>query len=175
MGKSTMKKKIFLTLSVVVVLGMVGWAVYYGYGKYQKKLLWEEGTKPFNTLTKIREAMNPVTGEPTDYNKKTMVVLFSSECDHCQQETDTLASHLDELENTQLWFISFEEERQALNFLMRKKMLDHPDFHLFITTPEEAKAVFGPLWLPQTFLYDGNQLKEGFLGPVKFEQISSFL
>lgn len=171
-----MKKKIVIAAIVLAVLGLGGWGAYYAYGAYQKKKLWEEGTKPFNTLTKIREAMNPVTGNPTDFNKKTIVMLFNSECDHCQAEMDILSQHLDDLKDIQMWFISFEEERQALNFLMRKKMMNHPDMQLFITNPEEAKALFGVLWMPQTFLYKGNQLKEGFLGPIKFEeQIVPFL
>lgn len=171
-----MKKKLIISIIVLVALGLVGWGSYYGYGEYQKKKLWEEGTKPFNTLTKIREVMNPVTGNPTDFNKKTMVMLFNSECDHCQAQMDILSKNLREMKDIQLWFISFEEERQALNYLLRKKMLDHPDMQLFITTPEEAKALFGALWMPQTFLYKGNQLKKGFLGPVKFEDsIAPFL
>lgn len=171
-----MKKKIVFSIVVLLVLGLGAWGGYYGYGEYQKKKLWEEGTRPFNTLTKIREVMNPVTGNPTDFNKKTMVMLFNSECDHCQEAMGILSTHLDDLKDIQLWFISFEEERQALDYLMRKKMLSHPDMQLFITTPEEAKSLFGALWMPQTFLYKGNQLKKGFLGPVKFEDsIAPFL
>lgn len=165
-----MKKKIIISVIVLAVLGLGAWGGYYGYGAYQKKKLWEEGTRPFNTLTKVREGMNPVTGNPTDFNKKTMVVLFNSECDHCQEQITVLSKRLKELEDLQLWFISFEEERQALNYLIRKKILNHPDMQLFITTPEEAKSMFGPLWMPQTFLYEDNQLKEGFLGPVKFDE-----
>lgn len=171
-----MKKKIIISIIVLAALGLGGWGGYWGYGEYKKKKAWEEGTRPFNTLTKIRAAMNPVTGDPTDFNKKTMVMLFNSECDHCQAEMDILSKNLDALKDIQLWFISFEEENQALNFLLRKKMLNHPDMQLFITYPEDAKALFGALWLPQTFLYEDNQLKEGFLGPINFkEQIVPFL
>lgn len=175
-----MKKKLIIAFIAVVVLGAGGWM---GHGKYQeyqkeaeKKRMWEEGTRPFNTLTKIRAAMNPVTGEPTNYNKTTLVMFFNSECDHCQQEADELAAHFDQLKETQLWFISFEEQNQAHNFLKSKKLTDHSDFHLFITTPEEAKALFGVTWLPQTFIYEENRLVTGFLGPAKFaEKIAPYL
>ena len=171
-----MKKKLVIALVVLCGLGLVGWGGYYAYGEYQQKQIWEEATRPFNTLTKIREAMNPIMGQPTDFNKKTMVVFFNSECDHCKAEADVLSKHFEQLLDIQLWFITFEEAGQARSFLRRKRLTGHPDFHLFITTPEEAKALFGGLWMPQTLLYEDNQLERGFLGPVKFdEQIEPFL
>ena len=120
--------------------------------------------------------MSPVNEAPTDFNKRTIVILFNSECDHCQAEADILSERMDELRDIQLWFISFEESEQALAFLNEKGLTRHPDYHLFSTNPEEAKAMFGVLWLPQTFLYEENQLTKGFLGPIKFdEQIGPFL
>ena len=134
-----LKKKLIGAAVVLIGVALAGWGGYNAYGEYQKKKLWEEGTRPFNTLTKIREAMNPVTGQPTDFNKKTMVILFNSECDHCQAEANILVSQMDLLKDIQLWFISFEEELQAQTFLEEKQLSAHPDFHLFITEPEQAK------------------------------------
>lgn len=175
-----MKKKWIVAALVALLLGAGCWFGYQTYEAYQveaeKQRIWDEATRPFNTLTKVRGAMNPVTGEPSNYTKTTLVIFFNSECDHCQQEMEELSSHLKALEHTQFWFISFEEQDQAYDFLNSKGFIQLPDSHLFITTPEEAKALFGGTWMPQTFIYQDNQLITGYLGPVTFdEKIAPYL
>ncbi len=131
----------------------------------------EKESKPsFQTLTGVNRVLKPVMGgAPNGFNGKTVLMLFNSECEHCQEEIASIVANLDKFDGIQLWFVSFEEEEAVSYFLLQKGVMAHNASYSFWIDPEIAFKTFGPLKFPQTFVYQDNQLLTSFLGNVEIE------
>ncbi len=161
-------KNWFIAIAVIGFGGLISWWLT---GKSDTDLSAEDSTRNFNTLTKLLPALNPVMGgEPSNFTKKTLVILFNSECEHCQKETENLAKHMRELSDAQIWWVSFEEVETMSYFLVQKGVTAHPETYAFTIEPEKAMEVYGFLGMPQTFVYQDNRLMDAFLGPITFEE-----
>ena len=126
----------------------------------------------FQTLTDVNEVLKPVMGgSPTSFNNKTILMLFNSECEHCQQEISDIVENIKSFDGIQLWFVSFEEEEATSYFLLQKGVMARNASYSFWIDPEVAYKTFGPLRFPQTFVYQDNQLVKSFLGPIEVNKM----
>ncbi|WP_445748593.1 TlpA family protein disulfide reductase [Polaribacter sp.] len=90
--------------------------------------------------------------------KKTIVfVYFNSDCDYCQSEAAKIEEHLNDFNNTQWVFVSFENAIKIENFSKTYK-LNNRENVLFL---EDKKAIFATIFNANTFpfivVYDSDR------------------
>lgn len=54
--------------------------------------------------------------------KKTVLMLFGPDCEHCQHMADSIKAHLDELKNVNLYMFSFAELKDVRRFAEKYKL-----------------------------------------------------
>lgn len=168
-------KKYFFLLLLVVLLGGLGFAGYKLFKHQEERREFERSTNNYSELTKIRAELVALAGEPKDYNQPTLVVFFNSECDHCQAEALEIAQHLEEFLSGQIWWISFQEPENILNFLESYGLMDYSGSFPFSIEPEKAQRLFGRIRMPQTMVFENNRIQAEFIGEVDFaEELADF-
>ncbi|WP_299106094.1 redoxin domain-containing protein [uncultured Tenacibaculum sp.] len=109
-------------------------------------------------------------------NIPTVFIYFNSDCDYCQSEAIKIKQRLNEFENIQLVFISFESKKEIEQFAKRYE-LNNKENIVFL---EDKKAEFSELFdvhsIPYVIVYDSNhKLLKKFKGVTKIDNILKVL
>jgi thioredoxin-related protein len=54
--------------------------------------------------------------------KKTVLMLFSPDCEHCQHMADSMRNHMEEMQDVQIYMFSFMDLYQIKNFAAKYKL-----------------------------------------------------
>ena len=119
----------------------------------------------------------PANKTPTMIDgKPTLIILFNSECEHCQYEAGQLQKRHREFAHAGVYLLMTEPYARAQAFA-RTYGLDTLDMmHVGTLTGEEAYRAFGPTSVPHLFIYgpDG-QLRKEYKGETKLEAVLPYL
>lgn len=125
-------------------------------------------TLPDGKITNKRELLKK--------NIKTMVFVFSVDCDHCKTLTEEMLKNIDKFKNAQILMITpFKRE-------LMKEYYDHYNIKKYknITMASEPSRqimyFYNLHYFPGLFIYDKNQqFVKGFEGTAKLEELAALL
>lgn len=119
-----------------------------------------------STQVRVHDFLSP--GKPT------VVVLFNSECEHCQKEIAAIQSHRSLPIQANIFLISTENCKAIDKFI---KSNDIPSsLHFFHLPSGKFSQEFGQVLFPSIYLYDKDKvLIKHFIGNTKPETISGLL
>lgn len=109
-------------------------------------------------------------------NRKSVIVYFDSECDHCQYELDQIISNTEKFIKADVVLTSSESIRAIKQFVETNYPVAPDNIRFLKTNPDEASKTFGSLAVPQIFIYgaDGVLMKK-FNGETKIDAILQYL
>ncbi|NCT10868.1 MAG: redoxin domain-containing protein [Flavobacteriia bacterium] len=104
--------------------------------------------------------------------KSIIFVYFNSDCDYCQSEAVKIREHINDFNNIQWVFVSFENATKIENFASTYK-LNNRENVLFL---EDKKAVFATIFnantIPFIVIYDSNKkLLKQFKGVTSIKSL----
>lgn len=160
-----MKKKLIYIIGLLMISGM-GWLIYSGVGKLEKK---DQIISRYANLAELLKSLDhPDLADASIAT--TVLVYFSSECDHCKWEIQKIAENIDDFSTHRLLLVSLDPEQQAIEFLEKHQLRQ---FYLNAPAVKVADAFVGGV--PQIFTYRDNELIKHFHGEVKLEAIFNTL
>lgn len=109
-------------------------------------------------------------------NRKTIVVYFDSECDHCQYELNQIFLNRRSFKNSDIILTSSELISTIKHYAEGNCPQDSDNIRFTKINQDEAYETFGSLAVPQIFIYgaDGILIKE-FKGETKIDVVLQYL
>ena len=109
-------------------------------------------------------------------NRKTMVVYFDSECDHCQYELNQIFINKNSFKDSDIILMSSELISTIKRYAEKSCPGDLHNIRFTKINPDEAYETFGSLVVPQIFIYgtDGMLIKE-FKGETEIDVVLQYL
>ncbi len=105
-------------------------------------------------------------------NEATLLMIFSPECGHCQNETRELIKNIDHFKNTQILMVTWLPYNEMVSFYKMFKLADYPQ----ITVAWDRKDFFLPYYevqmYPKLVVYDKKgKYVNSFSGPINLEDV----
>lgn len=126
---------------------------------------------PQFTINKASDSI-AFTREDLKRKKETVFIIFSPDCDHCQQETKDLLATIDKFSKTQIVMITSLPYDQMKLFYEEFKIADYPTITMGNDPYYFFHTFFNTRYLPSIFIYDKKgKFKKSFEGSVKIEKI----
>ena len=110
--------------------------------------------------------------------KRTMLMIFSPQCEHCAYTIDSLKRNAAMFKNTQFVLVAEDRNKQYMKDFIRKADIgSHP---LFKNTGTEKGNLIYYIYnyqvLPQVNFYNSNnKLEKSFTGPAPFDSLKMFI
>ncbi|HRO45039.1 thioredoxin-like domain-containing protein [Agriterribacter sp.] len=108
--------------------------------------------------------------------KKTVIMLFSPDCEHCKHETELIKKNISQFSGTQIVMVT------PMPFAKMQEFYEHFELHKFknITVGRDPKFFFSNYfkvhYLPFFAIYDKNyKLLKTFEGSTKLEDLVKYL
>ena len=101
-----------------------------------------------------------------------MIMLFSPDCEHCQDQTAILVKNMDKLKNTEIIMSTFQPVYKMKDFCNTYKLVKYPNVHV----GRDVKYFFGPYYRmkysPFIAIYDKDRkLVRVFEGGAKIDKL----
>jgi len=109
-------------------------------------------------------------------NRKTIVVYFDSECDHCQYELNQIFINKNAFNDSDIILMSSELISTIKRYAEKSCPGDFDNIRFTKINPDEAYETFGSLVVPQIFIYgtDGKLIKD-FKGETNIDVVLQYL
>lgn len=107
------------------------------------------------------DSSSSITKASLAENKKTMIMYFSPDCDHCQHQTEAMLKSIDRFKGVQIVMATYQPFEEMVTFYRKYKIAGFPQIQL----GRDTKFFFVPFYqirdLPYMALYDtkGNLIK----------------
>ncbi|MEO7961571.1 MAG: redoxin domain-containing protein [Ginsengibacter sp.] len=116
------------------------------------------------------------TREDLKKNRPVMFMIFSPDCDHCQNETRQMLDNIEKFKNTQIVMVTYLPYEEMIAFYKNYDIARYPQ----ITMARDTKFFFPVFFkvenLPSIFIYDKKQkLRKAFDGDVSIDSLTSAL
>jgi peroxiredoxin len=116
------------------------------------------------TLDNSQLAINELEGN-------NILILFQSDCDHCQREAKEIREHLNSFREYDIYFISADQFQAIQKFGSDYDLIGHKNIHFAVTTVDEVIKNFGSIPTPSVYIYSEKRLVKKFNGEVAIEKI----
>jgi len=100
-----------------------------------------------------------------------IIVLFQSDCDHCQREAKEIRLHLDAFKDYNVYFITSDGKPAVEKIAKDYDLLGHSNIYFALTSTDEVLRNFGPIPAPSMYIYANQQLMQKFNGETDIEKI----
>ncbi len=105
-------------------------------------------------------------------NQPTLLMIFSPECGHCQNETREIVKDIDHFKNTQILMVTWLPYSELVSFYKMFKLADYPQ----ITVAYDKKDFFLPYYevqmYPKLVVYDKKgKYVNSFSGNIQLEDV----
>lgn len=160
------------TLTVIVVLGVLGYMTYGISLKYREKETAENRIAVLPNFTLERLQGGFFMQDDLSPGSPLIFLYYNSSCTFCRAETRAIKKNMKELGGNQLIFVSPEDKTDIKGFAEEFGLYGMPDIVFLQDTGLEFAGIFGIKSVPTTYLYNKDRtLIRRFNGPVKIESI----
>ncbi len=125
-------------------------------------------------LSAVHYLHNPTTtmidGKPT------LIILFNSDCEHCQYEAEQLQKHRQAFTKANVYLLTTETPARARSFAQTYGLDTLSMMHVGTITSKEAYETFGQTSVPHLFVYGSDgQLRKEYKGETRIEALTKYL
>jgi thiol-disulfide isomerase/thioredoxin len=89
--------------------------------------------------------------------RKSMIMLFSPDCDHCKKQTDIIVDNIDRLKDLEIVMTTFQPIEKMRRFYEKYELSKYPNIHV----GRDVRYFFGPFYRfrysPFLAIYDENE------------------
>lgn len=108
--------------------------------------------------------------------KKTILILFQPDCDHCQNEAQQIAKRLSAFASYTLYFISSAPNVEVEKFSHDYNLADQPNIHFALTESQSIIDSYGPIPAPSIYIYSKEgSLLNSFNGEMEMDVVIKYL
>ena len=171
MKKIKGSKRIFLLLEVAIVATIILTACS---PSQEKKPAGQpaENDLPDMSITLLDGTLLKTKGLPG----KTVLVLFQTDCDHCQREATDIERNILGFSTSTLYFITSSSITEIEKFARDYKLNEHKNVHFASTSTENILNNFGPIETPSIYVYSKeHRLVKSFNGEVSIAEVLKYI
>jgi thiol-disulfide isomerase/thioredoxin len=118
-------------------------------------------------------------GEPASTRSlpgSSILILFNTDCDHCQREAKEISEKIDAFKNYQLLFIAADTLDQIANFSKTYNLADKPNVKFGRAEYQDVFINFGSIPTPSVYIYSRERkFVKSFLGETPVEELIKYL
>ena len=126
---------------------------------------------PLMTVTTLDGAqlnINQLTG-------KIVLILFQTDCDHCQREATAIQQNISAFQPYSLYFITTTPPTEIEAFANEYKLAGYSNVHFCRTSNQSILESFGPIDAPSLYIYTDRKLVKSFNGETNIDAILKYL
>ena len=107
---------------------------------------------------------------------KTILVLFQTDCDHCQREAADIERNLHAFSTSTIYFITSNPMTEIEKFARQYKLNERENVHFAWTSNENILNSFGPIEAPSIYVYSKeHKLVKSFNGEVSVAEVLKYI
>ncbi len=112
------------------------------------------------------------TNSDLNKNKAFMIMFFSPDCDHCQQQTKEMLAYKQELKDLQILMVSVMPHQYNKDFYKAYNLSSMPNLRMGTDITHKLRLLYRITTFPAMFVYDvkGN-LAKAFVGNITIPAI----
>ncbi len=105
-----------------------------------------------------------------------ILILFNTECDHCQREAKEISEKLEAFKNYELLFIAADSVHKIDNFSKTYNLADKPNVKFGRAEYQDVFMNFGSIPTPSVYIYSRERkFVKSFLGETPVEELVKYL
>ena len=117
-----------------------------------------------------------ITKNDLKKNVKTMVFVFSVDCDHCKHLTEEMIKNIDKFKKVQILMVTPFKVDQMKEYYDHYNIKNYPNIIMASEPTRQIMYFYDLHYFPGLFIYDKKQqFVKGFEGDVKVDLLLSYL
>lgn len=117
-----------------------------------------------------------ITKNDLKRNEKTMVFVFSVDCDHCKHLTEEVLKNIDKFKKTQILMVTPFKVEQMKEYYDQYKIKDYPNIIMASEPTRQIMYFYDLHYFPGLYIYDKKQqFVKGFEGTAKIDSLLFYL
>ncbi len=105
-----------------------------------------------------------------------ILILFNTECDHCQREAKEISEKIEAFKNYELLFIAADSVHKIDNFSKTYNLVDKPNVKFGRAEYQDVFMNFGSIPTPSVYIYSRERkFVKSFLGETPVEELIKYL
>ncbi|PSL47433.1 AhpC/TSA family protein [Chitinophaga niastensis] len=117
-----------------------------------------------------------ITKNDLKRNEKTMVFVFSVDCDHCKHLTEEVLKNIDKFKKTQILMITPFKVEQMKEYYDQYKIQNYPNVIMASEPTRQIMYFYDLHFFPGLYIYDKKQqFVKGFEGAAKLDSLLFYL
>jgi cytochrome oxidase Cu insertion factor (SCO1/SenC/PrrC family) len=117
-----------------------------------------------------------ITNNDLRKNVKTIVFVFSVDCDHCKHLTEEILKNIDKFKKTQILMVTPFKPDQMKEYYNEYNIKNYPNIIMASEPTRQIMYFYDLRYFPGLFVYNKKQqFVKGFEGTVKLEQLEAYL
>ena len=106
---------------------------------------------------------------------KVVLILFQTDCDHCQREAIAIQQNISSFRAYSLYFITTTAPSDIEAFANQYQLASYPNVHFCRTSNQSILESFGPIDAPSLYIYSDRKLIKSFIGETNINEILKYL
>lgn len=106
---------------------------------------------------------------------KIVLILFQTDCDHCQREATAIQENISGFQSYELYFITTTSPADIEAFANQYKLSGYSNVHFCRTSNESILKSFGPIDAPSIYIYSEKKLVKSFNGETDINEILKYV
>jgi cytochrome oxidase Cu insertion factor (SCO1/SenC/PrrC family) len=117
-----------------------------------------------------------ITKNDLKRNEKTMVFVFSVDCDHCKHLTEEMLKNIDKFKKTQILMVTPFKVEQMKEYYDQYKIRNYPNIIMASEPTRQIMYFYDLHYFPGLYIYDKKQqFVKGFEGTAKLDSLLFYL
>lgn len=117
-----------------------------------------------------------ITKSDLKRNEKTMVFIFSVDCDHCKHLTEEVLKNIDKFKKTQILMVTPFKVEQMKEYYDHYKIQNYPNIVMASEPTRQIMYFYDLHYFPGLYIYDKKQqFVKGFEGTAKLDSLLFYL